>query len=269
MIQDIAPHHFNNRYDSSISPDSSSLIFCFEGENLLLMKDFSLPTGNDVQPANPEYLFSFDNISCFLSLERPDKLPVSGSFVPVKQLRNSPFPGENLFLVWTALQILRWIRENRYCGSCGNQLVPSSSERARICPSCGRIIYPRLNPAVIAAVTWKDRLLLTRYARRFIPYYALIAGFTEIGETLEETVQREVMEETGLHVKNIRYYKSQPWAIAGDILAGFFCEVDGSTDIVMDREELKEAFWAEKKDIILQPDDFSLTNEMMRIFKES
>lgn len=79
MIQDIAPHHFNNRYDSSISPDSSSLIFCFEGENLLLMKDFSLPTGNDVQPANPEYLFSFDNISCFLSLERPDKLPVSGS----------------------------------------------------------------------------------------------------------------------------------------------------------------------------------------------
>ena len=82
-------------------------------------------------------------------------------------------------------------------------------------------------------------------------------------------MQREVMEETGLHVKNIRYYKSQPWAIASDILAGFFCEVDGSTDIVMDREELKEAFWAEKKDIILQPDDFSLTNEMMRIFKES
>jgi len=82
-------------------------------------------------------------------------------------------------------------------------------------------------------------------------------------------VQREVLEETGLRVKNIRYYKSQPWAMASDILAGFFCEVDGSTDIVMDRTELKKAFWAEKKDIILQPDDYSLTNEMMKVFKES
>lgn len=110
-------------------------------------------------------------------------------------------PRVQVFLAWTALQILRWIRENTYCGSCGNLLRPSPSERARICPSCGRTIYPRLNPAVIAAVTWKDRLLLTRYAGRAISYYALIAGFTEVGETLEETVQREVLEETGLRVK--------------------------------------------------------------------
>ena len=98
-------------------------------------------------------------------------------------------------------------------------------------------------------------------------HYALVAGFTEIGETLEETVQREVLEETGLRVKNIRYYKSQPWGIVDDILAGFYCDVDGDTDIHMDESELKLAEWKTREELELQPDDFSLTNEMMLMFK--
>ena len=96
----------------------------------------------------------------------------------------------------------------------------------------------------------------------------MIAGFTEIGETLEETVRREVMEEAGIRVKNIRYYKSQPWGIANDILTGFYCEVDGDDTIHMDRTELKYAEWVERSEIELQPDDSSLTNEMMKMFKE-
>ena len=97
---------------------------------------------------------------------------------------------------------------------------------------------------------------------------ALIAGFTEIGETAEETVQREVMEEAGIKVKNITYYKSQPWGSANDILLGYYCEVDGSDIITMDSEELKYAEWVNREDIVLQPGNFSLTNEMMRMFKE-
>ena len=127
----------------------------------------------------------------------------------------------------------------------------------------------RPNITVATVIEWQNRFLLVEEQDHDRRVFNQPAGHLEAGENLIEAAQREVMEETGLHVKNIRYYKSQPWAIASDILAGFFCEVDGSTDIVMDREELKEAFWAEKKDIILQPDDFSLTNEMMRIFKES
>jgi len=84
---------------------------------------------------------------------------------------------------------------------------------------------------------------------------------------LEETVQREVLEETGLRVKNIRYYKSQPWGIVDDILAGFYCDVDGETDIHMDESELKLAEWKTREELELQPDDFSLTNEMMLMFK--
>lgn len=269
MLQDIAPHHFDNHYDPSRPIEGSSRILYFQKEALFLLPDFSFPSATDMTPSDPEYLFSLDGISYFLSKGIPH-LPSDGFFLPAKKIRSCPdLLQVRIFIAWTALQILRWIRENRYCGSCGSLLVPSPKERARICPSCGRTIYPRLNPAIIAAVTWENKLLLTRYANRPISHYALIAGFTEIGETLEETVAREVMEETGLKVKNIRYYKSQPWASDSDILAGFFCEVEGSTDIVMDREELKEAFWAERKEIILQPDNFSLTNEMMKVFKES
>ena len=122
-------------------------------------------------------------------------------------------------------------------------------------------------PAVIVGITHGDEIILTKYARGFA-HYALVAGFTEIGETLEETVQREVMEEVGLKVKNIRYYKSQPWGIVDDILMGFFCDVDGDPTITMDQSELKLASWFKREDIVLQPDDFSLTNEMMCLFKE-
>ena len=104
--------------------------------------------------------------------------------------------------------------------------------------------------------------------KKKIPFYALVAGFNEIGETLEETVAREVMEEVGLKVKNIRYYKSQPWGIVDDLLAGFYCDVDGSTEIRLDRNELKEAVWVERKDVEGQPHDLSLTNEMMVVFRE-
>ena len=112
-----------------------------------------------------------------------------------------------------------------------------------------------------------DRLLVTQYSTGY-QHFALVAGFTEIGETLEETVAREVMEETGLRVKNIRYYKSQPWGIADDLLAGFFCDVAGDDRIMMDPGELKLAEWRTREEIVLQPDHYSLTNEMMLIFKE-
>ena len=95
------------------------------------------------------------------------------------------------------------------------------------------------------------------------------AGVNEAAsETLEETVAREVMEETGIRVKNIRYYKSQPWGMAQDILVGFFCEADGEGNIHMDESELKYAEWVSREDIVLQPNNLSLTNEMIKVFKE-
>ena len=109
--------------------------------------------------------------------------------------------------------------------------------------------------------------MLTRYRRGF-GHNALVAGFAEIGETLEQTVEREVMEEIGIKVKNIRYNKSQPWGGANDILVGFYCDADGDSTVHMDEGELRSAVWTKREDIELQPDNYSLTNEMMRLFKE-
>ena len=156
------------------------------------------------------------------------------------------------------------------CGCCGGKTDPDPRERAMRCRDCGRVFYPRINPAVIVGVTNGDRLLLTYYARnrgvQKIP--ALIAGFTEIGETFEECVAREVMEEVGLKVKNIRYYKSQPWGIADDILAGYYCDVDGDDTIHIDESELRKAEWVRREDITGQPRPGSMTHEMMMMFKE-
>ena len=132
--------------------------------------------------------------------------------------------------------------------------------------TCGYTAYPRIMPAVIVGVKNGDSLLLTKYRRGFA-HNALIAGFTEIGETAEETVAREVMEEAGIRVKNITYYKSQPWGIANDLLLGFYCDVEGDPTITMDENELKYAAWVNREEIELQPDSASLTNEMMRMFK--
>ena len=136
------------------------------------------------------------------------------------------------------------------------------------CETCGNTIYPRISPAVIVAITDGDRLLLSKYAGRGFTRYALIAGYTEIGETMEQTVQREVMEEVGLKVKNIRYYKSQPWGIDGNVLMGFYCDLDGNDTIHLDEKELALAQWHHRGSLPAKDDGLTLTREMIRVFDE-
>lgn len=134
------------------------------------------------------------------------------------------------------------------------------------------MVFPRLNPAVIVCVRdpQRNKIVLTRYARgRYVPIDALIAGFVEIGETIEECVKREVREEVGLEVDNIQYYKSQPWGVAGDILSGYWCDVVGDPTLHMDASELGRAVWAGPNEIPGQGDDLSLTNEMMCLWRDT
>ena len=120
---------------------------------------------------------------------------------------------------------------------------------------------------MIVAVTDGDRLLLTRYQGRSYVKYVLIAGYVEIGETLEDTVRREVFEETGLHVKNIRYYKSQPWGFTDTMLSGFYCTLDGSDRVTLQESELSEAVWMHREEIPPRENDVSLTSEMIEHFR--
>jgi len=128
--------------------------------------------------------------------------------------------------------------------------------------------FPKICPAVIVGVTDGNRILMSKYAGRSYKKYALLAGFTEIGETVEETVAREGMEEVGLKVKNIRYYKSQPWAFSDTLLMGFYCDLDGDAEVTLDEEELALAEWFERDEIPVEPSRDSLTNEMIIKFKQ-
>ena len=269
MIQDIFPSRLDNSYGSRKAADENSfLMYIREGRLLANIRDgeLRLPRLGEVSCSDAIYLFSVDGESFFLGTAEEDTCPDGYGFHNSRELRDR-CTGKYLFAAFTAFHLADWYASNRYCGRCRGEMVCDDSERALVCSECGKKIYPRINPAVIVGVKNGDRLLITRYRTGF-PHNALIAGFTEIGETLEQTVSREVMEEAGLRVKNIRYYKSQPWGIASDILVGFFCDVDGSDEIKMDESELRYAQWLGRKEIELQPNSHSLTNEMMKLFRD-
>ena len=169
----------------------------------------------------------------------------------------------------TAWHLYEWYRDNRFCGRCGQKLMHNGTLRMLFCPACGNQVFPKIAPAVIVGVTDGEYILMTTYANREYKRYALIAGFTEIGETAEETVMREVQEEVGLKVKNIHYYKSQPWGFDQNLLLGYFCELDGERDIVLDTGELATAEWVHYSDVPEDPEGLSLTREMMSVFQKN
>ena len=132
-----------------------------------------------------------------------------------------------------------------------------------VCPKCGATVYPKICPAVIVGVTDGDRLLLTRYAGRAFTRWALVAGFAEIGEPIEDTVRREVLEETGLEVQDLRFYRSQPWGFTDTLLLGFYCRVRGTDAVKLQEDELSEAQWFTPAQLPEDHTRSSLTGEMI------
>ncbi len=270
MIQNIEPKVFHNEYTPKTVKDHN-IILAYNKDSILC----KVIDGNIVYPAYSEircgeeqliYAFSIDDTPYYLFPPQETLVLPGYSYENVSIFRAAG-PKDIVFAGFTGYHLFKWYRDTKYCGRCKNLLVPGLEERMMSCPECGNIIYPSIAPAVIVGVTDGDKLLMTKYAGREYTNYALIAGFTEIGETIEQTVEREVMEEAGLKVKNITFYKSQPWAFSNSLLLGFFAEVDGSTDIVLEEKELSEGRWFHRDEIDLEEDSVSLTREMILKFK--
>lgn len=188
--------------------------------------------------------------------------------IPVNELRNYQ-PKYRVFAGMVGFEYHVWYDTNHFCGRCGAPMAHGTIERMLQCPQCSNMEFSRLFPAVIVGVVdrERDKVLVSRYAGRPFKNYALIAGFCEMGETVEQTVHREVMEEVGLHVKNLRYYKSQPWPPSSSLLFGFFCDLDGERSITLDEHELEEAEWIDRS-ALPEDEDYSLTREMMGVLRE-
>ena len=275
MLQDMAFGRLENEF-RNIAARDEDIIVCFRESQVLLSRgaddSLTLPTLSNIESwqtsAAPRYLFRMQERNFFLWMDAAP-VCVEGGFAyePVRLLRQLQSK-EICFALMTAWHLYNWYRSNRFCGCCGAPTEHDDKERMLRCPACGNMIFPRISPAVIVAVTNGEKILLSKYAGRAYTHYALLAGYTEIGETIEQTVHREVMEEVGLRVKNLRYYKSQPWGVDGNVLMGFFCDVEGSDAIHIDENELAMADWYLRDRIPARDDGISLTREMIRIFEE-
>ena len=273
MIQDIAPHQFDNSYHP-VPPDADSFLLWYDSQQVLLRQEgdtICFPRFSDLP--NPEavqwiYLFSIDEHRFYWINQRTCPLDAPFQMIPIFSLRGCQ-PQHYAYAGLVGFHLHNWYNRHRYCGRCGTALQPEEKERMLRCPDCNAMLYPQICPAVIIGLIHGDKILLSKYRGRNYKDYALLAGFTEIGETIEETVKREVWEEVGLHVKNIRYYKSQPWPHSGSLLFGFFAELDGDDEQVqLEEDELSMAVWMHRDELPMKADNVSLTNEMILYFKE-
>jgi NAD+ diphosphatase len=189
-------------------------------------------------------LGTYDGHPCFV-IELPAEHALAGGEWTCRPAREViRFPADDAAaLVSAGRQLLHWRRIHRFCGCCGTPMADKEDERARVCPGCGHLAFPRLNPAVIVAVHRDGELLLGRNSRyRQRRLFSLVAGFVEVGETLEQAVRREVLEETGVAIRNLVYFGSQAWPFPSTLMLGFRAEYAGG-DIQLRDRELEEAGW--------------------------
>ena len=264
MIQDIYPYVLDNHYYQDRKAHVGDKVFSFQNDQILLKKDGRFFQIEDCPKESQfTYLFAIGTHHFYLS----DLSAISHDTLSVYKLRfyQPQFLG---FAALTAFHLYNWYKQHKFCGQCGHLLEPSLKERALCCKNCQNTIYPTISPAMIVAIiNDKGQLLVTKYASGPYQKYALVAGYAEIGETIEETVIREAKEETGLQLKNICYYSCQPWGISSSLLFGFFAEVDGNNKIHMDRQELRLAKWVNASDEIDTSGFSSLTGNMVQLFK--
>lgn len=145
-------------------------------------------------------------------------------------------------LAGRAQQIVDWHLSHQFCGRCGQQMEEHPEDRAKRCGNCELINYPKLSPSIIVLITREDQMLLARNANWPTNMFSTLAGFVEPGESIEQTVHREVLEEVGLDVQNLQYFGSQSWPFPNSLMLGFHAEYRGG-DIVCQDEEIAEAHW--------------------------
>lgn len=250
-----------------------ALWFIFRGRDILLkvrknpgaipkFKDF----GDSGLPAvREQYLGMLEGTHCY-SVELPadTKAPGGMEFVDLRQAHSEI--SEGCFeLVNKAVQVMEWDRTNQFCSRCGTKTLQKPGERGKECPACGELFYPRISPAVIVLIRKGHEILLAR-SPNFLPgMYSLVAGFVEPGESAEAAVSREVWEEVGLKIKNIKYFGTQAWPFPNSLMIGFTAEYD-SEDIRPDGFEIEDAKWFSVEELPALPGKISISRKLIDHF---
>ena len=274
MIQEIFPHNFNNLYLAKKTIGENDYILHYNGNSLILKtrgNDFEIPQKKDFPEITSEtestFLFTFDDVPCFLVWDDLKADSPHLTFHDISFFRTA----RKQEIAWISLvgfHLVNWYSQNKYCGSCGTRTQHKSDERALLCPHCGTTVYPKISPAIIIAIISNNKILLARNANFPGNWYSLIAGYADVGESLEETAIREVKEEVGIDIRNIRYYKSQPWSLSGSMMIGFIAEADETQPFSIDTKEITEAEWFTKDNLPNHPPALSIAGEMIEKFKK-
>ena len=274
MIHEIFPHQFDNHFIITDNIAENDYILHYNEKSLLLKingDEFQLPTKKDVSDifdtTERTFLFSLNGVRCFLVWNATRLIDDRFVYKEINSFRTLN-PREIAWICIVGFQLNNWYLENKFCGKCGTKTAEKPDERAIICPNCSTVVFPKISPAIIVAILCKDKILLAHNSNFEQKRYSLVAGYVDVGETLEETVMREVKEEVGLDVKNIRYYKSQPWAFSGSMMIGFTAEADDTQPIRPDNVEITEADWFSRENLPNHPPKISIAGEMIDKFKK-
>ncbi len=229
---------------SEQAPMQGDLLLAFAGNNILKPGDdwFLAWGGPEMGDSRPEALAlgTWGGRRLFVTALPDSGLPGAETLSLREALLHTP--GAPSDLLSTGYQVWQWWQDHRYCGRCGERTGAHPRERARWCDRCNIPWYPRIAPCIITVIRRGDRFLLARSARVTRNFFSLIAGFVEPGESLEQAVAREVMEETGLEVANIRYQASQHWPFPHQLMVGFIADYK-SGELHLQEDELAEAGW--------------------------
>ena len=237
-------------------------LLCIKGSQTFLLERWQF---SGVAACQQYLLGVYDGRPCYaVELIPTEQAPDGSEWVELRALLDL-VSDVNFNLAGRAVQVVQWEREHQYCGCCGRPTAVNVEDRSRICNNCDKAFYPRISPCVIVVITKGRYCLLASNAKWGGRYYSALAGFVEPGETVESALHREVMEEVGIEVDNLKYFGSQPWPFPGQLMLGFHATYKAG-DIQVDNNEIIAADWWHYDDLPACPGPNTLSGQLIRTF---
>jgi NAD+ diphosphatase len=258
------------------APSTSTLWFTFHDDRLLIEQrtDEEIavcstpPISRGLSPIFSQYIGNYNSTDIYVAeVKEPPTLPETIQFTKLRSLFGK-IDREIFSLAGRAVQIVQWNRDHKFCGRCGTGMLIRQTELAKNCPACGFISFPRLSPAVIMSIVRGKEILLARSPHFRKGMYSTLAGFVEPGETLEETVTREIREEVNVEVSDITYIGSQPWPFPHSLMIGFTTRYTAG-DIQIDNKEIEDAQWFSIDNLPVLPTRMSIAYHLIELFINS
>lgn len=268
--------NFNYHFQENIPPEENAYWFMFRNEKILTKTDENITKPllirtQDIPQLDTRkalHVGELNHINCYAIFDQTER----GIEIPDTEWVSvrwdyGKFDDEMFRIYGRARHLLLWADNNQFCGRCGNPMALKADERCFLCPSCGFASYPRISPAVIVSIEKDGKLLLAKGTRFQIEMYSVLAGFVEPGESLEECIRREIKEEVGIEIKNIKYFKSQPWPFPDSLMIAFTAEY-ASGELSIDHNEIMNADWYCPEEFPPIPRKFSVARMLIDHFVE-